>query len=502
MKTEPMGHQVKGLEKSEGKRNFAFLCEQGTGKTWLTLADGERCYIGNKIEAMLILAPKGVHTNWVRREIPTHLEVPFRALVWKGNPTTKKAKAEIEKFYEPWRLETRRPLMVFTINIDAINHAAGYAACERFLTQFKTMMVIDESTRIKNVKAQRTKKAIKLGEMAIARRILSGTPMPKAPSDLFSQFSFLKKGLVGTSSYSAFMNEFAVLLDAQDPEMQAIMRNLAGKVHGIPQVVKKDVFGRPMFRNLEKLSRLIDPHSFRVKKEDCLDLPSKIYKPVYFELSVKQRDVYAKLELDYEYSHEDSDMGVQEDMSFASIAARTKMKQVTSGFINIYGDPVLLPPEDNPRMNAFQEVLDSMEDTMDSEQQFIVWAMYDEEIKHVCEELEKRGILWRKYTGSTTQADREAAIDDFQSGKFQCFVGNPAAAGIGLTLTAATMAIYYSCSYDNELRLQSEDRCHRIGTKKAVTYIDLIAEETLDEDIMRSLSNKTKMAGIVLDKAT
>lgn len=499
MKTSPMEHQAAGLLKSENKVNFAYLMEQGTGKTWLTLADTERLYEAGRVDALLVVAPKGVHTNWARREIPTHLSIESKVLVWKGNPTTKKAKKEVEDFYAPWRLDRKRPLMVFTINIDAINSKNGYEACERFLSEFTALMVIDESTRIKNAKAQRTKKAIELGKLARARRILSGTPMPKAPYDLFSQFSFLKKGLIGHTSLVAFMNEFTVLLQAHDPEMQAIMRGLGGKVYGIPQVVKKDDRGRPMFKNLDKLARLIEPHSFRALKSDCLDLPPKVYKPTYFELTKSQRDIYATLELDYEYQHDDSDLGVSESLSFAAIAARTKMKQVTSGFINVYGEPVLLKPEDNPRMAAFKEVVDSLEDTWDYDTQFIVWAMYDEEIKHICEELERRGILYRQYTGSTSDADRELAIDDFQNGRYQCFVGNPAAAGIGLTLTAAECAIYYSCSYDNELRLQSEDRCHRIGTKKTVTYYDLIAEDTIDEEIMRSLSGKSYVAGVVLD---
>lgn len=500
MKTKPMKHQEEGLAKSAGKRNFAFFMEQGTGKTWLTLADAERLYQADIIDAVLVLAPKGVHTNWVRREVPTHLEVPSITYAWAGKPTTKKAKAAVEKFFEPWRVTTkRRPLMLMSINIDAINFAAGYEMCERFLGEFRVLMVIDESTRIKNSKAARTKKAIKLGTLAVGRRILSGTPVTKAPFDLFAPFTFLKKGLIGHTSLVAFMNEFTVLLQAHDPEMQAIMRGLGGKVHGIPQVVKKDEMGRPLFKNLDKLASLIAPHSFRVRKDECLDLPSKIYKPVFFDLSKSQRDIYSKLELDYQYDHTDDELDVFESMSFAAIAARTKMKQVTSGFINVYGEPALLPPEDNPRMEAFEEQLDSFEDASDENSQFIVWAMYDEEIRQICETLEKRGISYRQYVGATSQPERDKAIDDFQAGRFRCFVGNPAAAGIGITLTAAEMAIFYSCSYDNELRQQAEDRCHRIGTKKNVLYIDLIATDTIDEEIMRSLDNKTRIAAQLLD---
>lgn len=318
-------------------------------------------------------------------------------------------KKEVEDFYAPWRLTRKKPLYVFSVNIDAINAKHGYSACERFLSEFTALMIIDESTRIKNAKAARTKKAKKLGKMARARRILSGTPMPKSPVDLFAQFDFLKEGLIGHKSLTAFTSEFAVLLSEDDPEMQAILRQLAGRVHGIPQVVKKDSLGRPMFKNLSKLSALIEPHSFRALKKDCLDLPSKIYKQVFFELSSAQRAIYSKLELDYEYEHEDSDMGIEESLSFAAIAARTKMKQVTSGFINVYGDAVLMDPKDNPRMEAFKDIVESIENMGDDEgrdKQFIVWAMYDQEITNICELLAEKGIDFRQYTGSTSQPER------------------------------------------------------------------------------------------------
>ena len=499
MKTKPMSHQEVGLARLDSKRNFALFMEQGTGKTWLTLADGERCYEANKIEALLVVAPNGVHTNWVRREIPTHMSASVKCYVWKGTPTSKKRKTELEEFFEPWKIADRkRPLMVLSINIDAINTKNGYELAERFLKTYKTMMVVDESTRIKNPKAARTKKVIKLGRLAIARRILSGTPMPKSPLDLYSQFDFLKAGLLGTTSFAAFTSEYAVVMDASHPDMQAIMRNLAGKVHGIPQVVQKDELGRPMYKNLGRLRAMTEPHSYRVRKDECLDLPPKVYKPVFFELTNKQRDVYKQLEIEYEYLFVDSDAGVEENMSFAAIAARTKMKQVTSGFINIYGEPVLMEAKDNPRMQTFIEIIETLEDS-EEEQQFIVWAMFNEELDQIMEQLEKMGITCAKYAGDTPKSQRDTIIDEFQKGNIQAFVGQAAAAGIGLTLTAASTTVYYSCNYDNELRKQSEDRNHRIGTKHTVTYYDLIGEDTLDEDIMRSLDNKTFLSDVVID---
>lgn len=493
MKTKPMEHQKIGLIRSEGKRNFAFLMEQGTGKTWTTLADAERCFIGNKIDALAVIAPNGVHTNWVRREIPTHLEVESVSYAWRGNPTSKKAQAELGRLYLRHYAPGTAPLRVFSINIDAVMTKAGEAALTEFLTCYRTMLVVDESTRIKNPKAKRTKKVVELGKLATARRILTGTPITKAPTDLFSQFDFLKPGLLGTTSYAAFVAEHAVLLEPGSPQMQAIMRKLAGKVRGVPQVVATDDNGNKLWKNLDKLSDMIVPHSYRVRKDECLDLPPKVYKVVPFQLEPKQRAVYDKLKEDYHYVHDSEDMGLM-DMKFEAIAARTKLKQVTSGFVNVFGEPQLIDPKENPRMAAFKEVIE------DIQGQFIVWAIYEEEINQILAALEEQGLRVVSYYGKTKKEAREKAIDDFQAGLVDVFVGHAAAAGIGLTLTKAETAVYYSCDYDNEKRMQSEDRNHRIGTVNSVLYIDLIAEDTVDEDVHRSLMVKSALADTIIDR--
>lgn len=292
MKTEGMKHQIIGLARSEGKRNFAFLMEQGTGKTWLTLADGERCYLGNKIDALLVFAPNGVHTNWIRREAPRHLSVPFIGYAWNGPIKTKKQKAAWAELFRDFSLSEAPPLRIFTINVEAMTTKAGVEAVEEFLRCFKVMAVVDESTRIANPDAKRTENIIEAGRMATARRILSGTPLKKDPTDLYSQFDFLKPGLLGTTSYRSFVTEYSVLLDKDDPQMRGIMRRvMEGRRNWkdqkkaremIPQVVRTDAEGNKMFRNLEQLSDMIAPHSYRVKKEDCLDLPPKIYQTIFY----------------------------------------------------------------------------------------------------------------------------------------------------------------------------------------------------------------------------
>jgi len=494
MKTKPMGHQITGLERCEGKRNFAFLMEQGTGKTWLALADAERCWLAGKINAVLVIAPNGVHSNWVRREIPTHLEVPSLCYIWRGTPSTKKAKEDVERMYRTHYEPGKEPFRIFTINVEALNSPNGYAAVERFLIAYNVMAIVDESTRIKSPEAKRSKKVCKLGLLATARRILSGSPITKAPTDLFMQFNFLKPGLLGTTSFRAFNATFAVLLEPGHPQLVAIMRKTGA--HGVPQIVARDEDGNPQYRNLDRLRALIAPHSYRVTKAECLDLPAKVYKTVNFELTPNQRKIYNELKMEYSYLMEHDDY--LEDVSFEAIAARTKMKQVTSGFINIHGEPILLPPGDNPRMAAFKDQVEiAME--RDETTQIIVWAMYEQELLAVKAVLDDLGITSALYYGKTGKEERERIIDEFQAGKIRVFIGNPSAAGIGITLTAATLSMYVSCSNDNEHRMQSEDRNHRIGTKHTVVYIDFIAEDTLDESIQKSNMMKSAVAAAVLD---
>jgi SNF2 family DNA or RNA helicase len=242
-----------------------------------------------------------------------------------------------------------------------------------------------------------------------------------------------------------------------------------------------------MYRNLDKLNRMLEPHVFRVRKDEVLDLPPKVYKVFNFELNDKQRRAYDYLKEGYAFVSKEKGT-----VSFEAIAARTKMKQVTSGFIHINNEPQILDPEDNPRLETFKEIIEDLEG------QFIVWSIYKEEIKQIVAALEEMGITHVQYHGDISKDDRERAIDDFQAGKARAFVCNKAAYA-GITLTAARTSIYYSCDFDNDIRAQSEDRCHRIGTTHSVLYVDLVAEDTIDEDVVKSLAMKNAVADHVID---
>ena len=478
MKTTPMKHQEEGERLLlAAPEFFALGAEQGTGKTWMLLNDAEHQFNKGLIDGLFVIAPKGVHVNWVRREIPSHLSVPVRARYWLSGAGAK-FKRDLEKvfFAEP------QELAVFTMNVDAVNTKAGKEMAERFLKRYNCMFVIDESQRIKTPTAKRTKAILELGKMAISRRIASGTLVANSPLDLFSQFEFLQPGILGTRSFRAFTAEYAELLPPDHPLVQTIRQR--SRSRGTPQVLAKEG-GRPKFRNLNKLHKLIAPHTFRVLKEDCLDLPDKIYTTQFFELSKPQRKVYEFIKSELRYERGDGEID-----TFTALTLINKLRQVTSGFIMVDGEATTLR-EAEPRLSALKEVV------ADADGQIIIWATFRQEIKQIAAALKDEGVV--TYYGDTSDADRETAIDDFQAGKARIFIGHPAAAGTGLTLTAAKTVIYYSCSYSLEQRLQSEDRAHRIGVKHPVVYVDLAARDTIDEKIAAALQSKKGVASEVLD---
>lgn len=489
MKTKPMAHQRAALERSAGREAFAYFMEQGTGKTWTTLADAERAYIAGRIDAIFILAPKGVHTNWIRREIPAHMSVDPIARAW-SKTGGKKTRESLEELFRPRREGEQVPLRILSMNFDALNTKDGFDMAERFLLATRSMIVVDESSRIKNPSAARTKKLMELRIHSEMRRILSGTPITNSPPDIFAQMQFLECGILGTTSYRAFVAEYSELLDTNSP----MFRKMVEKNPKIAraQIIAKDEDGRPKYKNLDKLRGKLEPHSFRVLKRDCLDLPAKIYSTHYFELEPDQRRAY-----DLMQSEARIEIIPGEVVPVHKLAAIVKLQQITSGYVvpplsaGAGFEPVYVADK-NPRLEAFGDLMEDVEGSV------IVWAKFTPEIEAICKRLREMEISYVRYDGSVSTADRESAVDDFQSGRARVFVGQPVAGGIGLTLTRAETTIYYSNDYNLETRLQSEDRNHRIGTKNNVRYIDLVAQDTIDENIAMVLQSKAGTAAEIL----
>lgn len=487
MKNKPMGHQATALERSFRKRQFAYLMDQGTGKTYTLLADVERLFCGGDIDCVLVLAPKGVHNNWVKREIPAHMDLDVAAAAWKSGMGKREKARLMDTLFWPRKHGEIPRLRVLTMNFEAVLTKDGYDLARRFLMSGKAMFVLDESHRIKNPAAVRTKKIFELRDLAICWRILSGTALTQAPMDLFCQFNFLKDGCLGTTSYRAFTAEYAELLGPESPLMKELVRQ--NPRNATAQIVAKDALGRPKYKNLDRLRALIAPWMFRVLKKDCLDLPPKVYQTFTYELSAPQRKAYELMEDECRILLDDNETV----LSVKELAALTKLQQIASGFIMLPDGGMQYIEEGNTRLRALEEVIE------DIDGKFIVWARFKEELRAVSALLRERGMEVVEYHGSVNDKDREKAIDAFQNGTARVFVGQQQAGGIGITLTAAQTAVYFSQDFSSENRKQSEDRCHRIGTKSSVLYIDICAEDTVDEKITRRLQFKSALAAAVLD---
>lgn len=484
MKTQGMQHQLEGVALclAAPMPGYAEFSEQGTGKTWIFLAVAEKHYASGAIDGLLVVAPKGVHINWVKRQIPKHLEV-LHIAVWFSSNAGKKQTAEMEKkLYEPRADGEIAPLRILAINYDALITKKGAAAVSRFLNATRAMAVADESHRIKNPRTGRSQAMYKLRTNTVFRYIGTGTPYD-TPLDAFGQFEFIESGLLGTTSHRAFVAEYAELVPEDSRLMDHVKKGIANK-RFIPQIVQRDTLGRKKWRNLDKLRQLTAPLSHRVLKKDCLDLPEKIYQTHYFELTPELQRIYDDAEKQLRV-----DVGGSEVM-FRKLNVDMKLQQITSGFILHEGKVILL--EDNPRLEALLEFIE------DIEGKFIVWARFIEEIEQIQRALIARGIKSAIYYGATKDAARMKVVDDFQEGDLRAIVGQTQAGGAGNDLYEAQNVIYYSNDWSLLNRSQSEDRAHRVGTRHNVVYTDFAAAGTVDEQIATALQQKEDVAATIL----
>lgn len=485
LRTALMRQQRQALRAMVHREHFALLMEQGTGKTLVLLAHVLQLYNDGELDAACVVAPNGVHINWITEELPKHVAKSDSILsaYWTAG-ANKREQLAMDVLYERQRGEN--PFRLFAINIEALAHDSGFKAAERFLSNFGCVaLIIDESQRIKNTSAQCTKRIMKLRKYTSHRYISTGTVIEDSPVDAFAQFQFLESGLLGTTSLVAFRAEYCELLPADNALMRHIVARSGGRF--APQVIAKDASGNKKYRNLEKLRALIQPHSFRVLKKDCLDLPEKIYKTVPFRMTATQRKVYDQLASQFRIELR----GGRID-TFSAMNALQKLQQVTSGYIRL-SDGTQHVLKSNPRIET---LLSTLEDITDSS--IIIWAHFRQELDDITKALTKAKIPHRLIHGDVKPAVRKAIISEFQAGAFRVLLSQTQVGGTGFTLTAAHTVIYYSNTFRLGTRIQSEDRAHRIGQTESVVYIDIVALDSIDQRIASSLQRKQEVASEVL----
>ena len=466
-KTKPYAHQLTALEKSWDKSEYGYFMEMGTGKSKVLVDNMAMLYDKGKINGALIVAPKGVYNNWFTQEIPIHLSSHIQPTMVLWTASTSKTK---DKEYQSL-FETGHDLHILIMNVEALSTKKGLDFAAKFLRSHTTMLAVDESTTIKNPTAKRTKSILQLGKQAEYRRILTGSPVTKSPLDLYTQCNFLNEFLLGFDSFYAFRNRYAHMIE----------RNFGGR--------RVQLVGS--YKRLDELADKLKAFSYRVLKDDCLDLPDKVYIRREVDLTDEQSKAYATMKSAALAS-------LKGKMATAPhvLTQMMRLHQITCGHLR--NDDGTITEIKNNRLKELINLLDEVEGKV------IIWAnyVYDIEnlVKVISDEFGADSIV--QYYGAIPAEQRQQNIEKFQdpNSKARFFIGNPQTGGYGITLTCANTVVYYSNGYDLEKRLQSEDRAHRIGQTKSVTYVDFIAPKTVDEKIVKALRSKMNIANTIMDE--
>ncbi len=466
-KTKPYKHQQTALDLAGQRQSFGFFMEMGTGKSKVLIDNMGMLYKTRQINFALVIAPKGVYRNWVTKEIPEHMsdDVPHRVIRWVSG-ANKKQKEEMRSVKDKFD-----GLTIFVINVEAFSTLKGKQAGEWMRLKFGAsgLIALDEATTIKNHAAKRTKNLCKIAQGFKFKRSLTGSPITKSPLDIYAQADFLQNGILGYDSYYAFQNRYAVI----------VKQSMGAK--SFNQVIG--------YRNINELTQKIDDFSYRVLKKDCLDLPEKLYTVRYVDMTNEQKEMYESIRKYALVMLDDGEMTTAP----AVITQLLRLQQILSGHLKTdEGEMVTFPSK---RLDTLRECL------QEHDGKAIIWSRFRHDIQTITSMLNKEfgNDSAAAYFGDTSDNQRNNIIKEFQKGsKLRFFVGNPATAGYGLTLTEANLVVYYANDFNLETRIQSEDRAHRIGQKNNVTYIDLITESTIDEKIVRSLQSKIELGARVL----
>lgn len=475
-KHKPYDHQAKALGLARGKKSFGYFLEQGCGKTKVLLDDAADLYLNGGVEGLIdtlvVAAPNGVHAQWVNEQVPEHLSpaVNYAAAYTTASPTPEQ-RENMSK-----TLSFKGGLRIIAIHIDSLSHQKGQQFLREVLLGGNCLLVIDESSRIKSPTSKRTKALIELGRLAKYRRIMTGTPISQGAEDLYTQFMFLDEDILGYGSFFAFRNHFCRLGGFQN-------KKIVGYV------------------NEQELMDKIDAHTYRVLKDDCLDLPERNYIKRVVELHPEQRRIYEQLRKDFFLELEDGTFT-------AKMAAQRilRLQQVVNGFIwknakkDKYTGEIVEPfqYQEFPQ-NRVEACIDIIKESR-PETKLIVWIKFQGDYKLLTEAFNKEGIGYVDYVGATPPEQRPKNIDRFRNDPdCKVFLATPTAGGIGLNLTCASEVIWFSRDWSLEKELQANDRVHRIGQRHVVNYHFLTSPKTVDEKIDKALKGKQSIADNLID---
>jgi len=459
---------AEGFEAAQnGGRGYGELFEMGCGKTLTAIAIAGVLWQYGKVNKLLVVAPTSVVGVWPK-EFAEYADFAFVAAPLLGDKSKR-----IEALKDLDR-DRSGALQVAIINYESTWREGIYEALEGWDPD---MIIADESQRIKTHDAAQSKAMHKLGDRARYKLILSGTPVQNNAVDIFSQYRFLDPSVFGTNYY-AFRNHYAVM----------------GGFN------KKQIVG---YRDLEDLIRREHSIAYRVTKAEALDLPEQTFENRYVQLDANERRTYDQLRRDSYAELENGD-----SITAATVLTKLlRLQQLTGGFMQT--DDAPYPKHvHNAKLDALREII---EECVDQRQKVVVFARFTPEIDLICKELERSGIKCGMIDGRTPlehkkdqlgveHMSRSEIVQDFQTNpETLVFVAQIQTAGLGITLHAASVAVFYSLDFNYANYTQATARIHRIGQRNCCTYIHIIAEKTVDEKVLKAIEAKDDLARGIVD---
>ena len=522
---EPYQHQIDANNFIANKNYFALFMEQGTGKSKVAIKKAYELYNKALIDGVIIISPNAVKTQWVEEQFPEHFPIEnYASYIWEGAKTQKAREEFFKKLNEDG-------LFIFSINVEAFQFSNIDLYIKMVLKNRRPFIIIDESTKIKNGRrkprrgkrggAKRTNKILDLFKECTYKCILTGTPTPNNPFDLWSQFEFLRRDFFGMDyfyfthhhgimiqksttegrkfttvldekSFNIVKNQINKLekLDARSVEELSLISGL--KMKDIINISKMETYSG--FKNLKELRDRISNCTFFIKKKDCLDLPDKVYETLYSTMNSEQSRVYKQLKKDMFADYNDREVTVTNKLVMS-----LRLQMVTGGLFPYAETTIKLTPGGEEYFDtqySYEEIGSSCKiktliedlEEVPKDTYIIVWARFIGEVQMINQALTNAGNTCEMYYGDANPS----VIDRFKNGGFKILIATEKGAE-GLNLQIATLHYFFSNTFRGDMRLQKEDRSHRIGQTNKVTYKDIICKGTIDERVYAVLKSKEDM---------
>ena len=534
-KTEPFEHQIEAIKNISGHPfNFALFMEQGTGKTKTTIDILENLYLAGKIRQVMIIAPNGVHRQWGKDytseqdkgEIVAHGFAPSTRFVWHSSKKN-------AKLLDNWMRQDPDKLHYLCVNVEAFSLTTYLHLFKHYLQIAPTFIVVDEATTIKNPDAARTDNIIHglsacqyIGKRlrdyepySVGRCILTGTPEAKGPYGLWSMLEFVQKGFWGMNFY-AFKARYGIERQVYFPGMlRAVRKSLAPEDF---QAIRKKSQEEGMsaaeiaidlsmaeadvqyildnpgintpYKNLNELRQKIATIAYTVRKQDCLDLPEKIYEVREVPMNDEQKRLYKEVKKSAYALYEDHMLDAANQISI-----RLRLRQIAGGFFpatydlsegyeqeleHTKGLPIGTPP----KAIALAQLIEDHNEGLPA----IVACAFVAEVYYVADYLKEKGYTIAVITGRVSTKERARIEDEFKAGKIDVLVAQTSTIAKGYNFQISHTIYIYSNTYGTEDRMQLEDRVHRIGQKFDCTYIDLVSDAPIDRHVLDVIQGDTQ----------